>query len=269
MVVKKPFVWRGLIEMSWDKFNLFNAAKFGRQGPDREINKTAFQLRWRAKQLTSAYSAGHVTQKMFRKHQHKILPRIARSPDGVLPFPPTSTLMYAFMERRADVALFRACFVPSIWDARRLCRNGSVTVNGKSIHRAGYLLEDGDIMQVRPDRIPLLNPELAPKSDVVDAALKTDDSDATADDAKTDAAAEKQKKKGDPFMADKDHGFHPLPMMSPWVFVPEYLEVNYNNLSICFLRSPTLKPGRCEVPSPYDELLHQRTFDFYLKHRRM
>jgi hypothetical protein len=67
---------------------------------------------------------------------------------------------------------------------------------------------------------------------------------------------------------DRDYGFHPYPYMAPWMFIPEYLEVNLNNLTICFLRSPMVKPGRCEVPSPYDELVHQRAFDFYSKYRR-
>ena len=290
MVVKKPFVWRGLVDLSWDKFNLFNLHKYSRAGPERELNKTAFQLRWRAKQLTVPYHAAQITQKSFRRLRPKILPR---TPSQIgkqtlaLPQPPTTMLTFAFMERRLDTTIFRACFVRSIWEAHRLCRNGSVTVNGKQVTNVGYLLEDGDIVQLDADRTPLLNAELRKADDTISerelASTNEDEAmeDASTTDQQEDTQAEgalasdgtttaesnsPSRRRG---YASREWGFHPVAYMAPWMFVPEYLEVNYNNLSICFLRSPTIKPGRCEIPSPYDELVHQRSFDYYSRYRRL
>lgn len=254
--------------MSWDKFNLFNLSRYSRQGPEREMNKTTFQLRFRAKQLSVPYHAGHVTQKAFRRNQRRVLPRVgagseaSTKPGSVpLPVPPTTMLTFGFMERRADVAIFRACFVPSIWEARHLCRKGYVKVNGKDINSPGYVLEDGDIIQVDPSRLSLLRPKTAKA--LADEAENGDDkaAEASNDEKKTEAIVK--------FKPKEDYGLKPAPYMAPWIFVPEYLEVNYNNCTICFLREPSVAPGKCEIPSPYDEVVHQRTFDYYQSYRKL
>jgi ribosomal protein S4 len=273
MVVKKPFVARGLIDLSWKPLNLFNSYRYAKAPPERDLNRSAFQLRWRAKQLTIPYHAGHVTQRAFRRTLPRLLPQIARpSPEKQLklPFPPTTMLTYAFMERRLDTVLFRSCFVSSIWEARAMCRVGAVTVNGKLVHKGAYVLEDGDIVQLKPDRSGLLRPELRVKEEEEEEtdgdSEQSENAAADASDNETkeqDASEEEVKKNKSGLLSSKDYGFHPLPYMAPWIFVPEYLEVNFNILTVCFLRSPMIKEGRCEIPSPYDEVLQQRTFDFY------
>ncbi|KAI9031272.1 hypothetical protein DFJ74DRAFT_602098 [Hyaloraphidium curvatum] len=57
--------------------------------------------------------------------------------------------------------------------------------------------------------------------------------------------------------------FCEVPFMGPWMFVPEYLEVDYNICSAVFLRAPTLHPGRCEVPTPWPPEHHALTFEWY------
>ena len=39
---------------------------------------------------------------------------------------------------------------------------------------------------------------------------------------------------------------------APHIFVPAYLEVSYETCSAVFVRLPTARPGRSEIPSPYD-----------------
>jgi ribosomal protein S4 len=293
MTIRKPFVWRGLVDLSWNRYNLYNLYKYSRQGPEREINKTAFQLRWRAKQLCSAYHAGHLTQHQFRKQRQSTLPRIQRQPQqsdtfdsgasnqatmSLLPYPPTSMLAFAFLERRVDMALFRACFTTSIWESRSLCNTGDVWVNGQRIRTPGYLLEDGDIIQVNPERLRLLNPvakrpQLALETPSSSSAAAAEDETEPAEETEIAEGAGEQIIKRPagkrlPVLASRDLGFHGVPFMAPWLFVPDYLEVNYRNLTICFLRSPTIKPGRCEVPSPYDELQHQRAYDYFTSQSR-
>lgn len=289
MTIRKPFVWRGLVDLSWNRYNLYNLYKYSRQGPEREINKTAFQLRWRAKQLCTAYHAGHITQHQFLKQRQSTLPRIQRRSNEndsnndsdrashlPLPFPPTTMLAFAFLERRVDMVLFRSCFTTSIWESRNLCNTGDVWVNGQRVRTPGYVLEDGDIIQVNPNRLRLLNPArsqpaLQSPSDTDTAA--EEGQDAAEEERMGDADGEsddrqKSQSKRVPIMADRDHGLHPVPFMAPWLFVPDYLEVNYRNLTVCFLRSPTIKPGRCEVPSPFDELQHQRAYDYFTSYSR-
>lgn len=46
---------------------------------------------------------------------------------------PVGTMMFAEVERRIDVAIFRACFATSVWQARRFVRQRAVKVNGKIV----------------------------------------------------------------------------------------------------------------------------------------
>ena len=282
MPIRKPFVFKGLVDLSWNRYNLYNLYQYSKAGPERDINKTAFQLKWRAKQLTIPYHAPQVTQTNFRKLQQRHLPRIKRTvideakrsklltggaKGSVIPMPPTTMLMFSFMERRVDTILFRSCFVPSIWDARYLINTGAVAVNGKRIKLGGYVCEDGDIIQVlRPEKLALLNGKhMALGEDFEVTRYEAKSEDAASGEVDPVQVQRKRMNRNLP-VSKQMYKFHPVPYMAPWMFVPEYLEVNYNNLTVCFLRSPTIKPGRCEIPSPYDELVHQRTFDLYSRY---
>nr|CAG8434029.1 9077_t:CDS:2 [Entrophospora candida] len=57
--------------------------------------------------------------------------------------------------------------------------------------------------------------------------------------------------------------FKPIPYMQPFLFIPEYLEVNFNTCSTIFLRDPILRPNRTEIPSPFPPELHSLAHEFY------
>jgi hypothetical protein len=57
-------------------------------------------------------------------------------------------------------------------------------------------------------------------------------------------------------MTPKGFTFKPIPYMQPFLFIPEYLEVNFNNCSVVFLRDPISRPGRSEIPSPFPPEIH-------------
>ncbi|CDS12132.1 hypothetical protein LRAMOSA04327 [Lichtheimia ramosa] len=57
--------------------------------------------------------------------------------------------------------------------------------------------------------------------------------------------------------------FEPKPFSQPFLFVPEYLEVNYKTCQTVFLRSPISRPGRSEIPSPYPPELHSLAYEYY------
>ncbi|KAI8369577.1 uncharacterized protein BYT42DRAFT_584968 [Radiomyces spectabilis] len=57
------------------------------------------------------------------------------------------------------------------------------------------------------------------------------------------------------------------PFSQPFLFVPEYLEVNYNTCQTVFLRSPISRPGRSEIPSPLPPNLHSLAYEYYTRNK--
>jgi hypothetical protein len=91
-----------------------------------------FKQRWVAKRDTRAYHAAGITEKQMLTRHFR--------PDIKLPdlnkavnLPPISMLAFAEMERRLDIALFRAMFAQSVWQARRNITKGHVMVNGEIV----------------------------------------------------------------------------------------------------------------------------------------
>ncbi|KAH6631785.1 hypothetical protein F5144DRAFT_231820 [Chaetomium tenue] len=66
---------------------------------------------------------------------------------------PYMQMMFAPMERRLDIAIFRALFASSARQARQFVLHGAVTVNGKKMTYPGYLLNPGDMFQVEIERV--------------------------------------------------------------------------------------------------------------------
>lgn len=62
--------------------------------------------------------------------------------------------------------------------------------------------------------------------------------------------------------------FEPVPYMSPWMFTPAYLEVDYKTLSAVFLRSPLPQPNSVEIPSPLPPRWHQLAYEWYATIKR-
>ncbi len=61
--------------------------------------------------------------------------------------------------------------------------------------------------------------------------------------------------------------WRPRPFMSPFVFIPRFLEVNQSICSAVYLRHPVARPGASEVPSPFSLGEHQLAFNWYLRRR--
>ncbi|KAL8399951.1 hypothetical protein RB594_000380 [Gaeumannomyces avenae] len=61
--------------------------------------------------------------------------------------------------------------------------------------------------------------------------------------------------------------WEPRPWMSPFAFIPRYLEVNQNICSAVYLRHPVARQGHSEVPTPFPEMLGQLSFNWYLRRR--
>lgn len=61
--------------------------------------------------------------------------------------------------------------------------------------------------------------------------------------------------------------WEPRPYMSPFAFIPRYLEVNQNICAAVYLRHPVARRGVAEVPSPFPPAVMQLAFNWYLRRR--
>ncbi|OAX78604.1 hypothetical protein ACJ72_07087 [Emergomyces africanus] len=159
---------------SWNKVNLYNLKN---ASLPFNTSKTLFQQKWMAKSLARTYHGEQVREsqweKMFSRRLRSVVPMdanyLARNDgaiesagrgsglEGVGPrkAPPTPHMQMTFapLERRLDVAIFRAMFASSTRQARQFVIHGFVTVNGKKMRYPGYLLNPGDLFQVDPERV--------------------------------------------------------------------------------------------------------------------
>jgi ribosomal protein S4 len=61
--------------------------------------------------------------------------------------------------------------------------------------------------------------------------------------------------------------WRPRPFMSPFAFIPQYLEVNHNICAAVYLRHPVARLGSAEVPTPFPYYVNQLAFTWYLRRR--
>ncbi|GBF62303.1 37S ribosomal protein [Trichophyton mentagrophytes] len=165
------------IRQSWSKYNLFNITQV-RLPYTR--SRTFFQQKWSAKSLARGYHGEQVREsqweRMFSRRLRAVVPMdpfdLARN-DGSknaagrgsgmdkggredgrqVQDTPYMLMTFAPLERRLDVAIFRAMFASSTRQARQFVIHGGVTVNGKKMQYPGYLLNPGDMFQVDPERV--------------------------------------------------------------------------------------------------------------------
>ncbi|KAL4885909.1 hypothetical protein BJY04DRAFT_214106 [Aspergillus karnatakaensis] len=171
------------VRQSWSKYNLYNLSRF-RVPPT--VGRTHFQQKWTGKSLARSYHGEQVSEshweRMFSRRVRSVTPmdpyKLARDDGsresagrgaglgenlGVSPsrgayFKDSTTTPYTHMtfaplERRLDVAIFRALFASSARQARQFVVHGAVKVNGKKMRYPGYLLNPGDMFQVDPERV--------------------------------------------------------------------------------------------------------------------
>ncbi|ETS83227.1 hypothetical protein PFICI_05103 [Pestalotiopsis fici W106-1] len=418
---------RAKLRQSWNKYNLYNLWKLKDPKIGSYDAETFFQQKWRAKGMLRAYHGEHMKERdwsrMFNRRLLSVAdmdPRYMAEHDGsekaagrgsgkdkppnwnaveVKPnkITPYMNMAFAPMERRLDIAIFRAMFASSARQARQFVIHGAVKVNGKKMPFPAYKLNPGDMFQVEPEKVlyatgrpkkvsggPTKTPssqeaveeegadteEAAPaeegestepaateaaedagnvdrkaitrlvkqakhvletekmgvakkravrsfikqarkiqadtKSDAspIDVArrlnemmseLKLNEAAAEPTDAEdTAAAAEGQGKKAKPAALDlltsdelktlaqkmkeeQDNPYdpekpyatpwRPKDFMSPFAFIPQYLEVDHKICSAVYLRHPVARQGFAEVPTPFGYGINQLAYTWYLRRR--
>jgi ribosomal protein S4 len=143
--------------MTWNKYNLYNLSRM--RSPPHQFY-TFFQQKWAAKSATRAYHGEQIREKQWQRMftsrlnavipmEHKYLAEhdgselAAGRGSGLESKPeerpmkkmkmPYMAMTYAPIERRLDVAVFRALFASSARQARQFVTHGSVKVNGQKV----------------------------------------------------------------------------------------------------------------------------------------
>ncbi|KAJ1920656.1 hypothetical protein H4219_001215 [Mycoemilia scoparia] len=219
---------RQVVRMSWNKLNLFTLAN--KKNFDIESNKTLFQRMWQAKRDTRGYHGPQIKERQWLRMFNPKLPTLnVKIGKNTRAHPNTASLTFSDMERRVDFIVFRSHFASSIWNARQLVLHGKVYLNGKKFRHPSHLVKDGDIVSVKPESVATLS--------------------------KPEGGGQELK-------------FTPRPYQQAFMFLPEYLEVDYNTCSTVFLRSPLTQPGKTELPSPFSPETHALAYKFYLRRGR-
>lgn len=143
--------------MSMNKYNLFNLYKFHK--PNDQWGKL-FQKKWIAKRETRAYHGEHLTESRWKAiFSHKLtavaqLDSIEKIKEGEeVAATPISLQTYAVLEKRLDIALFRAMFASSSRQARQFILHGHVHVNGVRIVDPNFELKAGDVFSCNPEKV--------------------------------------------------------------------------------------------------------------------
>src|SRR5258708_11165397 len=90
----------------------------GQHGQRRKSKISDYGIQLRAKQKLKGYY-GDITEKQFKKNYTQA---IAMKRDA-------SQNLIGLLERRLDMCVYRAKFVPTIWAARQLVNHGHIPVN--------------------------------------------------------------------------------------------------------------------------------------------
>lgn len=93
-------------------------------------------------QLREKQKAKRIYGILERQFRHYFL--IAERSRGI-----TGEVLLQLLERRLDNVIYRLAFATSRQGARQVVRHGSVLVNTKKVNIPSYLVEEGDIVEIR------------------------------------------------------------------------------------------------------------------------
>jgi len=110
----------------------------GQHGQGRKSKLSDFGVQLRAKQKLKGYY-GNITEKQFRKYYTEAARRKGD----------TSENLIGILEQRLDAVVYRAKFVPTVFAARQFVNHGHVLVNGKKVNIPSYMVQAGDVIEVR------------------------------------------------------------------------------------------------------------------------
>jgi small subunit ribosomal protein S4 len=110
----------------------------GQHGQRRKGKLSDFGTQLKAKQKLKGYY-GNILEKQFRKYYAEAIRMRGDSGDHLI----------GLLERRLDVVVYRAKFVPTVFAARQFVNHGHVKVNGRRASIASQQVKVGDTIEVK------------------------------------------------------------------------------------------------------------------------
>src|SRR5262249_6308655 len=110
----------------------------GQHGQRRKGKLSDFGTQLKAKQKLKGYY-GNISEKQFRKYYAEAIRMRGDSGDHLI----------GLLERRLDMAVYRAKFVPTVFAARQFVNHGHVKVNGRRVNIPSQQVKVGDTIEVK------------------------------------------------------------------------------------------------------------------------
>ncbi len=104
----------------------------------RRRKPSDYGLQLSAKQKLKGYY-GNITERQFRRYYAEA---VRRRGD-------TSENLIGILEQRLDAVVYRMKFVPTVFAARQFVNHGHIKVNGKRVNIPSYLVDEGDVVEVK------------------------------------------------------------------------------------------------------------------------
>lgn len=109
----------------------------GQHGNNKK-KPTEYGIQLLAKQKLKGYY-GNMNERQF----HRVYQKASRMKGN------TSQNIIGLLERRLDAVVYRMKFAPTVFAARQIINHRHITVNGKIVNIASYLVKEGDVVEVR------------------------------------------------------------------------------------------------------------------------
>jgi small subunit ribosomal protein S4 len=132
----------------------------GQHGQRRKGKLSDFGTQLKAKQKLKGYY-GNILEKQFRKYYAEAIRMRGDSGDHLI----------GLLERRLDMVVYRAKFVPTVFAARQFVNHGHIKVNGRRASIASQQVKVGDTIEVKEGSRQLflvLEAKQLPERDVPD-----------------------------------------------------------------------------------------------------
>ena len=130
------------------------------QHGQRRKKPSNFGAQLMAKQKLKGYYA-NIGERQFRRIYEEAARRRGDTGENLI----------GLLERRLDMLVYRAKFVPTIFAARQFVNHGHVKVNGKRVNIPSYLVKEGDAIEIKDksrELVVVLEAQAAADRDVPD-----------------------------------------------------------------------------------------------------
>ena len=108
------------------------------QHGQRRKKPSDYGVQLMAKQKLKGYY-GNISERQFRKYYAEALRRKGDNGENLI----------GILESRLDTIVYRMKFVPTVFAARQFVSHGHVSVNGKRVTVPSYMIQVGDMIEVR------------------------------------------------------------------------------------------------------------------------